>query len=162
MGKWCEVKCDCPDEGPVAPGSRRLLYSCAHKGVYLEFWPGDLVYIGYVIREVFGAQSHFEIFTKVGDWRQYEDEYLSLSLSEVDLWEMEIEQLKRYLVVPEKVAPQPAAKRTLKGCKPVRSLNTSPESQFFKAQEKALKSFLRLNPHPDNSALIRSPSLPLR
>jgi hypothetical protein len=63
----------------------------------LEFWPGDLVYIGYVIREVFGAQSHFEIFTRIGDWRQYEDEYLSLSPSEIDLWEMEIEQLKRYL-----------------------------------------------------------------
>lgn len=35
-----------------------------------------------------------------------------------------------YLVVPEKVAPQTAAKRPLKGCEPVRSLNTSPESQF--------------------------------
>jgi hypothetical protein len=56
------------------------------------------------------------------------------------------------LVAPEKVAPQPAAKRPLNGCKPVRSLNASPESQFFRTQEKALKSFLRLNPHPDNEA----------
>ena len=65
-------------------------------------------------------------------------------------------------VVPEKLAPQTEAKRSLKGCRPPSGLKTSPESQFCRAQEKALKSFLKLNPHPDNSALIRSPSWPLR
>jgi hypothetical protein len=63
----------------------------------LELWPGDLFSIGYAIEWAFAKQSGFEIFTKIGDWRQYDDEYLSLSPSEVDLWEIEIEQLKRYL-----------------------------------------------------------------
>jgi hypothetical protein len=63
----------------------------------LELWPGDLFSIGYAIEEAFDRQTHFEIFTKIADWRQYEDEYLCLEPSEIDLWEMEIEQLKRYL-----------------------------------------------------------------
>jgi hypothetical protein len=48
-----------------------------------------------------------------------------------------------HLSRPRKVAPQMTAKTPLKGFKPVRSLNPSPESQFRKVQEKALKSFLR-------------------
>jgi hypothetical protein len=97
MGKWCEVKCDCPDEGPVAPCSQRLRYNCAHNGVFMEIWPGDMFCIAHAIEEAFGRQTHFEIFTRIADWRQYEDEYLSLEPGEIDLWEMEIEQLKRYL-----------------------------------------------------------------
>ncbi|MGE0131011.1 MAG: hypothetical protein AB7U82_23280 [Blastocatellales bacterium] len=97
MGRWCEVKCNCPNDGPVVPGSRNLIYNCEHNSVYLEFWPGDLFSIGYAIEEAFGRQSGFEIFTKIGNWRLYEGEHLSLSPSDIDLWEIEIEQLKHYL-----------------------------------------------------------------
>lgn len=97
MGKWCEVKCNCFGPRPNYFHDRSAFDSCQHKGIFFEAWPGDLIAIGYAIEEVFGMGSEFEIFAKISDWKRYVDEHLSLSPEEAQLWEMEIDQLKRYL-----------------------------------------------------------------
>lgn len=39
----------------------------------------------------------FEVWRRIGDWRKYDDEYLSISSDEVKIWELEIEELKHFL-----------------------------------------------------------------
>lgn len=92
MGKWCEVKCGCVDRP-----------ACQHrKGILLEFWPGDLFTIGHALERAYKHQPHeFETCRRIADWRNYEDEYLSLSPNEVMLWRLEIELLQRYLTGEE-------------------------------------------------------------
>ncbi len=97
MGKWCVVKCNCFEPEPDLPSAKARNTDCSHKGIFLELWPGDLIGLGYGIEDAFGKASGFEFFTKIGDWQQYEDEYLKLSPEDAQLWELEIEQLKRYL-----------------------------------------------------------------
>jgi hypothetical protein len=43
----------------------------------------------------------FEVFRRIGNPENYEDEYLSLSTDEAVLWQMEIEQIQRYLSAAE-------------------------------------------------------------
>jgi hypothetical protein len=43
----------------------------------------------------------FEVFRRIGNPENYEDEYLSLSTDEAVLWQMEMEQLQRYLSAAE-------------------------------------------------------------
>ena len=124
MGKWAEVHCACPNRRPV-PGSdfmfgkphrnkRRLtkkqsedvaewerttknMYECGHRsGVVVEFWPGDIVQVGYLIGNFF--KDGFEIFRRVGDWRCYDDELLLIQCQESELWLMEIEELQQALM----------------------------------------------------------------
>ena len=126
MGSWCEVKCDCPDREPL-PGSDwfsddplrqrkhltiqqrrarqdwydnvRNMYKCGHRnGMLLECWPGDLFKVGSALDAAYRDRpEYFEIFRRVSDSRNYEDEYLALSQDDVALWRLEIEQLRRYL-----------------------------------------------------------------
>jgi len=126
MGSWCEVKCNCPDREPL-PGSDwfsddpfrqrkhltiqqrraalewhenvRNMYKCGHhKGLLLECWPGDLFKIGWALDAAYKERpEYFEVFRRIADSRNYEDEYLALSPGEVALWQLEIEQLQRYL-----------------------------------------------------------------
>lgn len=92
MGKWCEVKCECLERP-----------ECEHrKGILLEFWPGDLFTIGSTLESAYKHQpTEFETFRRISNWRNYEDEYLSLSPYEVTLWLLEIELLKHYLTGEE-------------------------------------------------------------
>jgi len=99
MGRWVEIKCNCSDREPVKPHERFGEYKCGHKdGMFLQFYPGDLFDIGYALEDALGKDTGvFEVFTKIGNWRLYDDEYLPLTSGERDLWQLEIEQLKRYL-----------------------------------------------------------------
>jgi hypothetical protein len=126
MGKWCEVKCNCPDREPI-PGSDwfsddplrqrkhltiqqlrarnewekrvRGMDKCGHRnGLLLECWPGDLFMIGLALDVAYKDRpEYFEIFRRISNWRNYEDEYLAVSPEEASLWQLEIEQLKHYL-----------------------------------------------------------------
>jgi hypothetical protein len=128
MGRWCEVKCNCLKRTPL-PGSDwfdyrsylkfgppplvkteeewdqkvRGMYECGHrKGILLEFWPGDLFAIGDALEIAYKHEpNEFEIFKRISNWNNYEDECLPLSLDEVTLWQLEIELLQRYLTGEE-------------------------------------------------------------
>ena len=123
MGKWCEVKCNCPNREPL-PGSEwpnydmyrkhftgrvrpreeweekiKDMYKCGHRdGALVQFWPGDLLQIGLALEEAYRERpEYFELFRRISNWRNYDDEYLALSADEAALWRLEIEQLQNYL-----------------------------------------------------------------
>lgn len=126
MGKWAEVHCVCPNRVPLPDSDedfsrpyrnkRRLtkyerkeieewerttknMFECGHRsGVAIEFWPGDIIQLGNLIGSIFREEgSTFEVFTKVGDWRQYDDELLLIQPDEAALWQMEIKEIQRAL-----------------------------------------------------------------
>lgn len=98
MGKWCEVKCNCHTNRPDETGAQKESINCVHRGIYLQFWPGDLLTVGLALTEIFGKKdTEFTIFPKIANWRNYDDEYLCLSPEERDLWELEIVQMQQYL-----------------------------------------------------------------
>jgi regulator of replication initiation timing len=125
MGKWCEVKCNCSNRKPLS-GSEwwdyshyckyqkkpRLaktikeweekvkgMYECGHRdGVLIEFTPSDLFTISNALEKAYEKQpEYFEVFRKIGQYCSYDDELLVLSSNEISLWQLEIEQLRRYL-----------------------------------------------------------------
>ncbi len=125
VGKWCEVKCNCQNRTPVR-GSQWLgygdyqkfeekprlaktpqeweenvkgMYECGHRdGAFFQIWPGDIFKFGYALDAGFKDRpSQFEVFRRIADSRNYDDEYLALTPEEAALWELEIEQLKRFL-----------------------------------------------------------------
>ena len=75
------------------------MYECGHRdGAVIQFWPGDLFSIGSALDATYKQQpGQFEIFRKISNWRNYDDEYLSLSPSSVAQWQLEIEWLQRHL-----------------------------------------------------------------
>jgi hypothetical protein len=99
MGKWCEVKCNCENREPVYSSEKYKDYKCGHKdGIYIEFAPNDLFRIGLALKDAFDKESQpFEVFTKIPNWRIYDDEYLPLTNQERDLWEIEIQEVQGYL-----------------------------------------------------------------
>jgi hypothetical protein len=99
MGKWCEVKCNCENREPVYSSEKYKDYKCGHKGgIYIEFAPNDLFRVGLALKEAFDEELQpFEVFTKIPNWRIYDDEYLALTDHETDLWEVEIQELQKFI-----------------------------------------------------------------
>jgi hypothetical protein len=77
----------------------RNMYECGHRsGNLIEFWPGEIVRLGNLIGSIFRGSSHqFEIFTRIGDWRCYEDELLLIPTDKARLWLTEIEEIRQGL-----------------------------------------------------------------
>ncbi|MFN0121526.1 MAG: hypothetical protein ACKV2V_13620 [Blastocatellia bacterium] len=75
------------------------MYQCGHRrGLIVAAWPGDWFQIGYALDAAYDTQpAEFTIFRKIGAWRLYTDERLSLSPEEARLWQSEIDQLQGYL-----------------------------------------------------------------
>lgn len=121
MGKWAQVQCTCVNRTPL-PGSdplfgrpyrkkRRLtkrekaevedwkqatenMFACGHRnGVVIELCPWNIVHLGNLLGTIF-PDSTFEVFTKVGNWRCYEDELLLVQPEEAYLWLREIEEIR--------------------------------------------------------------------
>jgi hypothetical protein len=99
MGKWCEVKCNCENRESVYSSDKYGDYECGHNnGIYIEFAPNDLFRIGLALKDAFDEELQpFEVFTKIPNWRIYNDEYLVLTENERDLWEIEIQEVQKYL-----------------------------------------------------------------
>ena len=119
MGKWAEVHCDCPNRLPLPRSdfyephrnkhrltkrekaeveewkeTTKNMFECGHRsGLVIELSPSDIIHLGNVIGNIF-RDGTFEVFTKVGDWRCYEDELLLIQPDEADLWLMEIEDIQ--------------------------------------------------------------------
>jgi hypothetical protein len=118
MGKWAEVACRCPDRIRLPGGdvtfdrpyrtnrhltaqqkqeveewerTRMNMFACGHRGgVIIEFWPGDIVRIGYHIGSAGGV---LKVFPAVGNPMSYDnpDELLSMGPDDAVLWLQEIE-----------------------------------------------------------------------
>jgi len=116
MGKWAEVHCSCPNRRPLPDSgfpwgepprgykgtleeweqTKKHMFECGHRnGVVIEFWPGEFIYLGYLIGRIFPGE--FEIFQRAGDWRCYDDELLLIEPADAELWLMEIDELERAL-----------------------------------------------------------------
>ncbi len=119
MGKWAQVKCDCPNRIPlpyntwhqdprtlhkrVTPFQREKWrnevfgkFECGHEnGMIFEFWQGDLMQISYALKTAFASDSErFEIFNKIINISEYFDETLFLSPEEAELLKLEIEEIQ--------------------------------------------------------------------
>ena len=128
MGKWSQVRCNCHNRIPLpksswwdrpyhnscqqklSPKKRREIevwknntegmYECGHRdGMLVQFGPYNIIQLGFVIKKVFTNDLLFEIYPRVGDWRNYFspgfDEELHISPEEAELWLMEATELER-------------------------------------------------------------------
>ena len=128
MGKWSQVRCNCHNRIPLSksswwdrpyrnscqqelsPKKRReieawknnieSMYECGHRdGMLVQFGPINIIKLGFVIKKVFADDFLFEIYPKVGDWRNYFspgfDEELHISPEEAELWMMEAVELEQ-------------------------------------------------------------------
>ena len=129
MGKWSQVRCNCPNRIPLPNSSLRdrphrhcpykklsnrqkreiktwqenleNMYECGHlDGMLVQFSPDKIIELGFVLKQVFKNDSlTFEIYSRVGDWRNYYsdglDEELRISPQEAELWLMEVAELEQ-------------------------------------------------------------------
>ena len=128
MGKWSQVRCNCYNRIPLPKSGRRdrpylnrtrrklssqqareieiweknaeNMYECGHReGMLVQFWPGEIIRLGWVVNMIFKTDLTFEIYPKVGNWRNYfSDELgkeLHISSQEAELWLMEAAELKQ-------------------------------------------------------------------
>lgn len=101
MGKWCEVKCACPNRIKVHdPGVPHWnpRYLCGHSdGAVVQFWPGYLFEVGKLLRRMAKEEPDildtYPRFLKVSNFNLYVDEYLALSKDDAELWRTEIDDL---------------------------------------------------------------------
>ena len=128
MGKWSQVCCNCHNRIPLpksswrdrpyrnscpqklSPKKRREIeawknkiegmYECGHRdGMLVQFGPIGIIKLGFVLKKVFADDFLFEIYPRVGDWRNYFspnfDEELHISSEEAELWMMEAIELEQ-------------------------------------------------------------------
>jgi hypothetical protein len=98
MGRWSLVQCDCPNREPLEY-SRWGSYACGHEdGAIIAFAPNDLLGYGQDLDRIYKEKPDmFEVWRGIGDWRNYNDEYLCISPDETMMWQLEIEELRRFL-----------------------------------------------------------------
>lgn len=128
MGKWSQVRCNCPNRIPLPNSSLRhqpyrncphkklsnrqkreikiwqenieSMYECGHRdGMLVQLYPGEIIKLGFVIKRVFKNDLTFEVYPKVGNWRNYFSnglaEELRISPLEAELWLMEVAELEK-------------------------------------------------------------------
>jgi hypothetical protein len=98
MGKWCRVRCNCPNRKPVDIRHPCGAYECGHdEGAMVALWPGYFFDIGKLLGSLTVKDElwsgAFEVFVRISDPSGYVDEYLALSPAERNLWRLEIEEL---------------------------------------------------------------------
>ena len=76
------------------------MYECGHRdGMLVQLYPGKIIELGFVIKKVFKNDLTFEIYSRVGDWRNYYsdglDEELRILPQEAELWLMEASELEQ-------------------------------------------------------------------
>jgi len=98
MGKWCRVRCNCPNRKLVNIRQPWGAYECGHdSGDEAGLWPGYLFDVGRLLAKLTTDdqlwRGGFDVFVRISDTVNYVDEYLALSPTERDLWRLEIEEL---------------------------------------------------------------------
>ncbi|MEL6929429.1 MAG: hypothetical protein AAFO95_12435 [Cyanobacteria bacterium J06600_6] len=128
MSKWSQVRCNCHNRLPLpksswwdkpyrhgcpqklSPKKKREIeawenniegvYECGHRdGMLVQFGSINIIKLGYAIEKVFANDFLFEIYPRVGDWRNYFssnfDGELRISPEEAELWLMEAIELEQ-------------------------------------------------------------------
>lgn len=98
MGKWSQVKCNCPDRVVIAEkGFTEKIYACGHKnGMIIEYWQGDLMRIGHAAAIAFRTQNNAtEMLKKLVDTEEYFDEALFFSVEDAELLKLELEEIRQ-------------------------------------------------------------------
>lgn len=131
MGKWVQVRCNCPNrislpnsschDQPYQNSKWQKLsnrkkkeiktwqenvenrYKCGHvDGMLVQFCPDEIIELGFVLNKVFKDDVTFEIYSKVGEWRNYFlnglSEELRISPQEAELWLMEVAELEKWFL----------------------------------------------------------------
>ena len=100
MGKWVEVKCNCPNRGPIVKSDRKnthiLTYPCGHTdGVLYQNSPNELFeiaeFLQIYLKEYPDWAATFVVFNKLFRWRYAPFE--QLSVDESRMWQLEFEEL---------------------------------------------------------------------
>ena len=128
MGKWSQVRCNCPNRIPLPNSSsydrphrnypyKKLsnrqkkeiktwkenlenAYECGHdEGMLVQLCPGKIIELGFVLNQVFKNDLTFEIYLRIGNWRNYFSDGLAeehrISPQEAELWLMEVAELEQ-------------------------------------------------------------------
>src|SRR5205823_2023149 len=102
MGRWCEVKCNCPNRYLLNP--EKFLeshYACGHPDGTVYQGPSTyLLIVGQTLNRIFETESEwrktFEVFLSISNYECYDNaERLVLNARDRELWNMEIEELFR-------------------------------------------------------------------
>lgn len=103
MGRWVEVRCNCPDRGPINRPDHQnttvLFYPCGHKdGALAQTSPNDFFEMARFLRSLLrhypDAWEPYEVFQRLERWPK-KDEDSTLSVDEAKQWQLELEELKR-------------------------------------------------------------------
>src|SRR5687767_10801125 len=99
MSVWVVVKCRCPDRKSLT-GSSSGGYACGHEdGAAVSTSPNDLIGYGHDLERIYKHRpGMFELWRKIGSWRRFSHRGdLELQPDEAMMWQLEIEQLQRFL-----------------------------------------------------------------
>jgi hypothetical protein len=100
MSAWVLVKCKCPNRHPLGE-SLWGDYACGHRdGAVISTSPYHLITYGADLERIYKHQPEmFEMWRKIRKWRSYShrNNDLHLQPGEVLMWQLEIEQLQRFL-----------------------------------------------------------------
>jgi hypothetical protein len=102
MGKWVEVRCNCPNRVPRRLDPSRpwdLTYDCGHRdGVLFQFWPGYLYqtacFLKSLLKDYPDVWRSFEVFSKLEQWPRG-DECLEITADEAVGFQLELEELQK-------------------------------------------------------------------
>ena len=102
MGRWAEVRCNCPGRNDRKRDPDKpyvFIYPCGHEdGCLFQVSPGFLFDVAHALKLVCPDEVTPEVwfpwFAKISDCRQYDDEYLAVPFDAVDEWRTEIEDVK--------------------------------------------------------------------
>ena len=99
MGVWVVVNCKCPD-GKSLAGSSSGGYACGHEdGTAVSISPNGLIGYGYDLERIYKHRpGMFEVWRRISSWRRSSHRGdLGIRPVEAMMWQLEIEQLQRFL-----------------------------------------------------------------
>ena len=99
MSAWVLVKCNCPNRRPLKDSSWGP-HACGHQdGALITASPGDVIGYGFDLERIFKDRAGmFEVWRKISEWRTRSHRGgLHISPEEAGMWQLEIEQLQRFL-----------------------------------------------------------------
>lgn len=94
MGRWCFVRCSCPDRTPVDPARYGFgPYRCGHDdGATIQMSPNGIASLGHFLQDVFADDDRlFPVSRSIWAWRMrgFEADRLEIGGEQRDAWQVE-------------------------------------------------------------------------